>query len=100
MPDSKTIDAILVPRGSIPGPTAVDRCQWVNKNYGPLLGAKRVSGREVPGGKLLFTPSPLDTLHHPSDSPLSGRDRYDWTEAEPGVMYGTLTDEARAESHA
>jgi hypothetical protein len=67
------------------------------KEFGPLLGTKRVHCRAVPGGKHLLTADAMDgdvqhTTHFPKHHGLEGQPKYDWQDRGDGVMFGVLVD--------
>jgi hypothetical protein len=93
------IDAVLVPQHYPRGKAAMDRGVALKAEFAPVLGSKgkdfypRRSGMTE---TLITTSEPRNHRYWPSDHPNAGQEFYDWTDRGDGVLYGTLTDDAKA----
>jgi hypothetical protein len=78
-------DAVIVPKNYPAGFQGGDRGRELNRRFGPLLGAARVSVTAWMGGapdQTFVRPEGFDpnksTQRFHNDSALAGRDRYEW----------------------
>ena len=105
VPTPPVPDALFLREGLKQGRRLIDRISSILAIAEPLLGADRSWGqrgyiRRQEGGWLFITRDPEDTIYHPLDSPLRGRDRYAWVVGPDGIKRGYLTEEAKRESDA
>lgn len=72
-------DAIRCPR-DYPRNTRLDRDVARNQLFGPLLGVKRVTSRELVDrvNESFVTPSAHETIFYRYGHPQQGKDRYEW----------------------
>jgi hypothetical protein len=100
IPTAPRPDALFLRESLKKGRTQYERISSVCDVAEPILGVDRSRGerayiRRQPGGWLFITRDPEDTIYHPLDSPIRGRDRYAWMARPDGSRWGYLTEEAR-----
>ncbi len=99
IPTAPLADALMVPEKLKRGRTQLERIRSILVIAYPLLGVDQGAGeraliRRQPGGWLFVTKDPEDTIYHPLDSPLRGRDRYTWVLSPDGIKRGYLTSQS------
>jgi hypothetical protein len=88
-------DAVLYHQSYKFGGTIFERVKSIQDRLGPVLGGT-VHSVDATGGWWLARLDFEQQLLFPKWHPLSGTQRYTWTDVEPGLKYGVLRDEARA----
>lgn len=93
-------DALCIPEGLKRGRTLWERMNSILDLAEPLLDVDRAKGdrafiRRQGDGWLFVTRDPKDTLYFPLNTPLRGRPRYRWLDAQDGIRRGYLVPEAR-----
>jgi hypothetical protein len=100
IPTSPIPDALLLPESMKRGDRFFTRMCSILDIAEPILAVDRSKGdkayiRKQPGGVLFITRDPTDTILFPTDSPLSGRPRYQWISGANGINRGYLGQAAR-----